>query len=131
MQRRAKSKRLWGDYWSNSCCSHPRIGETMSQAVTRRCEQELGFAVDSLFVYKFEYAAQFGDCGSERELCSVFVAEYAGEPIINTEEASEYKWISPDELEAQFVDAPHLYTPLHGVAAVRPAARQAAYCPKA
>ena len=42
LQQRAANKRLWGGYWSNSCCSHPRKAETMQQAVSRRCEQELG-----------------------------------------------------------------------------------------
>ena len=29
LQRRAPEKRLWGGYWSNSCCSHPRRGESV------------------------------------------------------------------------------------------------------
>ena len=28
LQRRSAEKRLWPMYWSNSCCSHPRAGET-------------------------------------------------------------------------------------------------------
>src|SRR5690606_1697261 len=43
LQQRAPSKPLWPNYWSNTCCSHPRRGETMDQAVSRRLLQELGF----------------------------------------------------------------------------------------
>jgi isopentenyl-diphosphate delta-isomerase len=31
LQQRAHEKRLWGGYWSNSCCSHPRRGESLSK----------------------------------------------------------------------------------------------------
>ena len=43
LQQRSPSKMLWPGYWSNTCCSHPRRGEAMATAVTRRLEQELGF----------------------------------------------------------------------------------------
>ena len=78
MQRRHASKRLWPGFWSNSCCSHPRQGETMEDAVQRRCEQELGFRTPLNYLYKFEYHARFGDLGSEHELCSVYVGNFDG-----------------------------------------------------
>ena len=31
LQQRAGLKRLWPGYWSNSCCSHPRRGESMQR----------------------------------------------------------------------------------------------------
>jgi isopentenyl-diphosphate delta-isomerase len=111
LQKRAKSKRLWGGYWSNSCCSHPRVGETIEEAVTRRSNQEIGISVDAKFIYKFEYAAQFGDAGSERELCSVYVAQTEAEPILNTEEVSHCKWVSPANLDKALATNPDHYTP--------------------
>jgi len=42
LQQRAAGKRLWPLHWSNSCCSHPRRGETMDQALHRRLREELG-----------------------------------------------------------------------------------------
>ena len=48
LQQRAPSKRLWPLYWSNSCCSHPRRGETHGggnqAAPIRRAWPELPFA---------------------------------------------------------------------------------------
>ena len=36
LQQRSAGKPLWPNYWSNTCCSHPRVGETMEVAVARR-----------------------------------------------------------------------------------------------
>jgi len=111
LQKRAKNKRLWGGYWSNSCCSHPRVGESMVDAVVRRSKQELGLAVDAKFVYKFEYSAKFGEAGSERELCSIYVAQTSDEPVFNTEEISACRWVSPAKLAKALVDNADHYTP--------------------
>src|SRR3970282_2858021 len=43
LQKRSPAKLLWPNYWSNACCSHPRRGERMEHAVTRRLHQELRF----------------------------------------------------------------------------------------
>ena len=111
MQQRAPQKRLWPDFWSNSCCSHPRQGETMEFAVQRRCEQELGFRTPLKFIYKFEYAAKFDDLGSERELCSVFVGTYDGEPVVNTTEVQAYRWLAPADIDAALQAGAETFTP--------------------
>ena len=71
LQQRAASKRLWPGCWSNSCCSHPRRGETMRVATRRRLRDELNIDVELEYVYKFIYQAEFGEFGSEHELCHV------------------------------------------------------------
>lgn len=111
IQQRAPGKRLWPEYWSNSCCSHPRQGETMEFAVQRRSQQELGFATPMQFVYKFEYSAQFRDLGSEHELCSVFVGQFAGEPHVNATEIMDWCWCPVAQLEAQLQNEPEKFTP--------------------
>ena len=101
IQRRAAAKRLWPGFWANSCCSHPRRGESMPVAVGRRLHDELGFAPGRLsprFVYKFEYHARFAHVGSEHELCWVYVAHTRAEPVINTTEIDAWEWIAPVEL---------------------------------
>ncbi len=73
LQQRSADKRLWPLYWSNSCCSHPRRGESLALASERRLHEELGLRCRFEFLYKFQYDAPFGDLGSENELCSVFL----------------------------------------------------------
>lgn len=99
MQQRAAGKRLWPGFWSNSCCSHPRAGEVMDDAVQRRLQEELGLRVRLHFVYKFEYAARYGNLGSEHELCSVFVGVTDQTPVINRTEIDDWRWIEPSALD--------------------------------
>ncbi|MFT7651007.1 MAG: isopentenyl-diphosphate delta-isomerase [Limisphaerales bacterium] len=111
IQQRAADKRLWPSFWSNSCCSHPRSGESLETATQRRCQQELGFTTPLQFVYKFEYHAEFGDLGAERELCSVFVGAFDGAMRINQAEISAHRWIAPHELDAELAENPERFTP--------------------
>lgn len=111
LQQRAAGKRLWPLYWSNSCCSHPRAGETMDFAVARRLEQELGMSADLSFVYKFQYQASFNEEGSEHELCSVYLGRSKTEPTMNTTEIEAFRWISPADLTAALASNPEQFTP--------------------
>jgi isopentenyl-diphosphate delta-isomerase len=101
IQQRARSKRLWPLYWSNSCCSHPRSGESMEMATQRRLREELGISCGLDFMFKFEYQAQFDANGAEHELCSVFIGRCADPVRINGEEILAWRWISPEALQAE------------------------------
>lgn len=111
LQQRAPSKRLWPGFWANSVCSHPRRGESMELATLRRLQQELGVAAELEFCYKFDYHARFGDLGSERELCWVYVGRVAGPVHPNRTEIAEVRWISPTDLDQELLDSPESFTP--------------------
>lgn len=101
IQQRAAGKRLWPLYWSNSCCSHPRSGESMETATQRRLQEELGIACPLEFLFKFEYQAQFDATGSEHELCSVFIGRSSDPITVDPEEILAWGWVSPEALEKQ------------------------------
>ncbi len=111
MQQRARSKRLWPGYWSNSCCSHPRQGEQTHAAASRRLREELGQQAELSFVYKFEYRAEFDDQGTEHELCWVFVGITDDPPVVNREEVEAIRWVLPNALDAQMAAEPERFTP--------------------
>lgn len=111
LQKRAAEKRLWGDYWSNSCCSHPRLGETMAEASQRRLWEELGLKAELTYLYKFQYHANFGDAGSEHELCWVYIGRCNDQPSTNSNEISECRYISPAALEAELECNEDAFTP--------------------
>ncbi|MDA1073393.1 MAG: isopentenyl-diphosphate Delta-isomerase [Proteobacteria bacterium] len=111
IQQRAADKRLWPSFWANSCCSHPRAGEDMNQAIARRLNQELGMRAALEYRYKFEYQADYESFGAEHELCWVFSGKSTDEPLVNTTEIQAWKWIDPDDLTEQIESAPERFTP--------------------
>ena len=111
LQQRGSSKRLWPGFWSNSCCSHPRRGETMEVATMRRLQEELGVDSDLEFVYKFSYHASFGEPGSENELCSVFLGRCTQEVLPNMTEIDAIRFVSADDLATEMDAAPEHFTP--------------------
>lgn len=111
LQQRSAAKPLWPLYWSNSCCSHPRRGETVEAAAARRLREELGISCELRFLYKFEYQATFPDIGSEHELCHVFAGFSDHTPQIDTTEIAAFRHIDAEALDAEIAAGPERFTP--------------------
>lgn len=111
LQQRAVGKRLWGGYWSNTCCSHPRRGESLEVATARRLRDELNIAATLEYVYHFCYEADFGDLGSENELCHVYLGHAPDEVQPNDSEISALRYLAAADLESEFAHRPERYTP--------------------
>lgn len=111
LQQRSADKRLWPGYWSNSCCSHPRKGESLAVATGRRLLDELNVSATLEFVYNFCYQAEFGAAGSENELCHVFVGKIDGNVRPNDSEIEAVRFVSASDLGAEFASHPERFTP--------------------
>ncbi len=111
VQRRAPGKRLWPGYWSNTCCSHPRRGEPMDIAITRRLREELGMTAELGFLFKFEYQTQYDAHGAEHELCWVYAGWSAERPCASAEEIADWRYVAPHQLQAEMICAPQRFTP--------------------
>ena len=111
LQQRSAAKPLWPLYWSNSCCSHPRAGETMGSAVHRRLQQELGLACELHYLYKFEYQARYKDLGAEREVCWVHLGHCDQPPLANPDELANWRYFSPGEIDQMLNRDDHGFTP--------------------
>lgn len=112
LQQRSDGKRLWPLYWSNSCCSHPRHGETTEFAVARRLEDELGITdVTPEFVFKFRYQARYGTAGSEHELCHVFLGRTCMPVRANPHEIAAVRWLPAHAVQAELDSGDGRYTP--------------------
>jgi isopentenyl-diphosphate delta-isomerase len=94
VQLRANEKRLWPGYWSNTCCSHPRRGERMDDAIHRRLWEELGLSAELEFLFKFEYQAQYDAVAAEHELCWVYAGRSAGRPRANVHEIAAWRYLT-------------------------------------
>jgi isopentenyl-diphosphate Delta-isomerase len=111
LQQRGAGKQLWPLYWSNSCCSHPRYGESMSSAIHRRLMEELGLACPLEFLFKFKYQAQYDGAGAEHELCSVFFGRVSTAVRPNWEEIAAWRWIGIPQLERELGEGKQPYSP--------------------
>ena len=114
LQKRSAEKRLWPGFWANSCCSHPRVGEETIDAVSRRVEEELGASVSAPeYLFAFEYSAEFGQLGSEREFCLVYETklETGSDVNPNATEVSDWGWYAATEIETWLENSPDDFTP--------------------
>ncbi len=111
LQQRGAGKRLWPMFWTNTCCSHPRQGESMQLATERRLQQELDTSSTLEFVYKFAYQARFNELGSENELCSVYLGRLEREATANDTEIAALRFVSADELQQEIDAEPERFTP--------------------
>lgn len=113
LHRRSTFKPLWPAYWTNSCCSHPRRGETYQQATQRRLYEELGVNTPLQRLYQFEYHAQYKDVGSEHELCWVYVGNHNADSPLDThpEEIMADGWFQCDAVDKWVSDHPEDFTP--------------------
>ncbi|MDG1828999.1 MAG: isopentenyl-diphosphate Delta-isomerase [Luminiphilus sp.] len=113
LHKRSPEKPLWPNFWTNSCCSHPRMGETYQDAVHRRLHEELGIQTPLTRVYQFEYQAHFGSVGTEHELCAVYVG-HLEEPIDirpHPNEISDWGWFDVEEVDRWVAAAAEEFTP--------------------
>lgn len=111
LQQRSAQKRLWPGFWSNSCCSHPRCGETMEIATRRRVSDELNLETELEHVYHFCYTASFGNAGSENELCHVYLGRVGGQVRPNQSEIESIRFVSPGALGTEMQESPERFTP--------------------
>lgn len=111
--RRALSKQTWPGVWTNSFCGHPRPAETLTSAVHRRAEYELGVAVTDiqLALPLFRYRAVDASGIVENEICPVYLARCKGTPRPNASEVSEFEWVAPSELGIAVRLTPWAYSP--------------------
>jgi isopentenyl-diphosphate delta-isomerase len=111
LQKRSSSKRLWPGFWSNSCCSHPRRGESMQVAIERRLSDELNISAALEYIYQFCYQAHYGESGSENELCHVYLGKVGADVLANDSEIDSIRFIAAAELDAEFAENPQQFTP--------------------
>jgi isopentenyl-diphosphate delta-isomerase len=111
MQRRAPGKYHSGGLWTNSCCSHPRTGETLAQTVPRRLGQELGVTgVACREAGVFCYRAAFPNGITEYEMDHVFVGQWAGTPAPDPAEVMDWLWVDASEVAARLREHPEEFT---------------------
>ena len=110
LQKRASSKYHSGGLWTNTCCSHPREGEEILDAAKRRLIEEMGIDTSLRKVHDFIYKAELDNDLTEHEFDHVLYGIYNEDPIINEDEADDFKWIDMDSLNEDIKTNGNNYT---------------------
>ncbi len=110
MQQRALSKYHSPGLWTNTCCSHPRDGETLEEATSRRLMEEMGMRCELHEIYTFIYKAPVGQGLIEHELDHVWIGQSDVVPVINLGEVKSWKYMSLKDLSNDIQRHPELYT---------------------
>lgn len=110
LQKREESKYHSGNLWTNTCCSHPRQGETTEEASHRRLQEEMGFDCGIKEIFSFIYKVKLGEKLYEHEYDHVLTGKFDGNPSPNPREVSDWKWVTISELEKDIENNPDSYT---------------------
>jgi isopentenyl-diphosphate delta-isomerase len=110
LHQRALSKYHSPGLWTNTCCSHPRLGETNYEAAHRRLVEEMGFDTELNEIFSFTYKSDVGQGLTEHEFDHVFIGEYNDKPNLNPEEVADYKYMKLKDIEADMEQSPEKYT---------------------
>ena len=116
LQQRAATKYHCPLLWTNTCCSHPRENESNLEAANRRLSEEMGMSASLSHAFHFIYQAEFSNGLIEHELDHVFIGNSDVNPIINTEEVNDFKFVSCDWIMNDMKAHPDDYTPWFKIA---------------
>jgi isopentenyl-diphosphate delta-isomerase len=111
LQQRTREKYHSGGLWSNTCCSHPRPGESPIDGAQRRLPEELGFTASLTPAFQERYDLSVGNDLVEHEHNHVFVGTVDSPRVRpHGNEVADWTWVHPSTLRDDIAARPHRYT---------------------
>jgi isopentenyl-diphosphate delta-isomerase len=110
LQQRALDKYHSGGLWTNTCCSHPKLGEFTLVAAHRRLREEMGMDCELTELFQFTYRHEFGNGLIENEYDHVFMGISDELPSPNPVEVSGFRYMDTDLLLFELFEQPDEYT---------------------
>jgi isopentenyl-diphosphate Delta-isomerase len=110
LQRRAIGKYHSAGLWSNTCCGHPRPGESIPSAAARRLHEEMGIACELTPRSSFVYSAMLGRGLTEHELDHVLTGRFSGMPSPDPQEVDTWGWMPIADLVTECAEYPGRFT---------------------
>ena len=110
LQQRALSKYHTPGLWTNTCCSHPRDGESLHDATNRRLQEEMGMQCELKEAFSFVYKADVMQGLVEHEFDHVFIGTSDDLPIINKDEVESFRYDTVENIKADIERNPQNYT---------------------
>ena len=110
LQQRAPDKYHSGGLWTNTCCSHPRVGESTHAAAHRRLQEEMGFDCEVEQIFTYKYKAPVGNELTEHEYDHIYIGFYDGDVQINKQEVEDHKYLPVSEVSCWLEKRPEHFT---------------------
>jgi isopentenyl-diphosphate delta-isomerase len=110
LQQRARAKYHSGGLWTNTCCGHPRPGESTAVAAARRLREEMGIGCGLRDAGWFVYRADVGAGLVEHELDHVLVGCSDREPRPDPGEAAGWRRLAVADLRVELERTPGRFT---------------------
>lgn len=110
LQKRASTKYHSQGLWSNTCCGHPRPGESTVRASRRRLREEMGFDCEVREAFEFIYHAELDNGLFEHEYDHVLVGRFNSEPDPSRDEVDDWKWVELTTLKLDMRRNPNEFT---------------------
>lgn len=110
VQKRTSTKYHSNGLWSNTCCGHPRPGESIEAASRRRLSEEMGFDCGVEKVFEFVYRVKLDNGFYEYEYDHVLVGKFDGTPVPNRDEVEDWAWVNLRKIRLDIAAHPDLYT---------------------
>lgn len=110
LQQRADEKYHSGGLWTNTCCSHPRFGEEMKDAIRRRLHEEMSITCETAFAFSFTYKTTFENGLTEHEFDHVYFGITDLLPVPQNSEVKAWRYLDLETLEKEIHQHPENYT---------------------
>jgi isopentenyl-diphosphate delta-isomerase len=111
LQQRALDKYHSGGLWTNTCCSHPRAGETIIDAGRRRLKEEMGMETELTELFQFSYRHEFENGLIEHEYDHVLIGISDQLPEPDPDEVADFRYMNTGTLVLNLMAQPDIYTP--------------------
>jgi isopentenyl-diphosphate Delta-isomerase len=106
LQRRSHQKYHSGGLLANSCCGHPRPGETTLAAARRRLTEELGIQAPLTFGFFSRYRVDLDGGMQENEFVYVYFGPQTAQPNPDPAEVSDVEFANVDEIARRIARQP-------------------------
>ena len=110
LQKRAAEKYHSPGKWSNTCCTHPRPGESTLDAASRRLYEEMGMNCALVAWSCLLYRSEFENGLIEHEYVHIFVGVTNSLPVVNPLEVEAYQYVELKTLQQNIEQYPERYT---------------------
>ena len=110
LQQRSDKKYHGRGEWANAACGHPRPGERVCAAATRRLEEEMGIRVEKFNErLTYIYRVPMKEGLIEHEYLHVLFGQSDAHPQPNPDEVKNFAWMYPEAINSEIIRTPDKY----------------------